>query len=193
MHALRLSVQLLFAVQLLLAGALTACTSAYVQQSATTVASQIGLNDAISVQHSNERLLSRQSQICLVSGASDTESGLAVLHAMQVGFSGYFLAVNVENEAMDYLRALASNACADASYLFYVQPQGQPDCADNTQACPSVNYSQFIITIVSWTDKKLVDRVTVSVKEGFLQAHKSDSERLQKAFGQLASALSGAP
>ncbi|HSB97713.1 MAG TPA: hypothetical protein VLC91_14740 [Spongiibacteraceae bacterium] len=187
MHALRLS------VQLLLVGALTACTPAYVQQSATTAASQMRLNDAISVQHSNERLLSRQSQICLVSSTSDTESGLAVLHAMQVGFSGYFLAVNVENEAMDYLRALASDACAGASYLFYVQPQGQSDCSGNTETCPSVNYSQFVITIVSWTDKKLVDRVTVSVKEGLLQAQKSDSERLQKAFGQLASALSGAP
>jgi hypothetical protein len=187
MHALRRSVQ-----QLVLAGALAACTPAYVQQGAKTFASQTRLSDSIAVQHSNERLLSRQSQICLVSDASDTESGLAVLRAMQAGFSGYFLAVVVEHEAMDYLRALASSSCAGMSYLFYVQPQGQPDCADNAETCPAVNYSKFIITIISWTDKKLVDRVTVSVKESYLAGNKNDAERLQTAFGQLASELSGA-
>ncbi len=190
MPVLRLLLQ---TTPLLLLAVLTSCTPAYVQQSASTLAAKTRLSDSIAVQHSNERLLSRQAHICLVSGVTDTDAGAMVLRAMQAGLSGYFLSVTVENDAMDYLRALASDACAGSSYLFYVQPQVPPDCADTTQACPNVDYSKFTIMIISWTDKKLVDRVTVSVKESILPNHKNDSERLQKAFGLLASELSGAP
>jgi hypothetical protein len=168
---------------------LIACTPSYIQQNSKELAAQSRLSDSIDVQRGNQRLLSRQAQLCLISDTTDTEAGLDLLRAMQTALGGYFVAVGVENEPMDYIRALATTSCPGAAYLFYVQPAVQPSCKNAN--CPPQNNAQFIITIINGGDRTLMDRVKLTIKNGVLPFNK-DSDPLQKAFEQLAIELTGA-
>lgn len=179
-------------VQLLLCITVAACTPAFTEQNSKQLAAQARVTDSVDIQRGNQRLLSRQAQLCLVSDSSGSEAGLTVLRTMQVALGGYFVAVGVENEPMDYLRALSTTVCPTATYLFYVQPIAETSCKDGSETCSSSGYSQFIITIVNSGDRSLLDRVKLSMKNGILPLDKSNQERLQRSFEQLAIELTGA-
>lgn len=169
---------------------LVACTPEYVREQSAALAGQARLVDAVEIERSSERLLTRQVEICLLSADGGTEDGAELLRTMQQGFSGYFLAVGVTGESIDYLRAVSSAPCPGASFLFYVQPTDHPSC-DTDKKCQSIA-SQFIITVISVGDQTLVDRIKFSIKNSFLPTASSEHERRQKAFEQLAIALTGA-
>jgi hypothetical protein len=171
--------------------ALAACTPAFTQQKGSQFAAQARLRDSVDIQRGNQRLLSRQVQVCLVSDASGTAAGASLLRAMQAGFNGYFLAVGVESEPMDYLRAVAVRPCPAADYLFFVQPIGRAVCIRDDQQCsyPSLQYT---VTVVSSGDHSLVDRINLAIKSSFLPNETDDAARLQNGFEQLAIALTGA-
>jgi hypothetical protein len=164
-----------------------ACTPEFIQQKSAELAGQARLIDAVDVQRSNDRLLSRQASVCLVSENSD--SGL--LRTIQAGFSGYFVTVGVQSEPMDYLRAVSTAPCPGSSYLFYVQPLGQSLCLNPEDKTCNRDSHQWVITIVSNGDQSLVDRVKITVKNSLLPASEGDDARLQKAFEQVASTLTG--
>ncbi len=188
----------------LLFGALAACTPAYTEQGGKELMAQVRLTDSIEVQRSNPRLLSRHGQVCLISDITGSAEGLAMLRSMQAAFSGYFVAVGIENEPMDYMRALAGNSCPGASYLFYVQPFGQAACAGpdsgtgvveesvaNTGSCGLRSYSQLTITIITGGDRMLMDRIKFSLNKSFLPFDSQNEAQLSQAFERLAAALTG--
>lgn len=174
---------------LLLLPILAACTPEYLRQQSEELTGVAHLRDSIDIERGSDRLLARQVQICLLSADGGSESGAELLRTIQAGFSGYFLAVGVAGESIDYLRAVSTAPCPGASFLFYVQPADHPSC-DNNQTCRNIA-SQFIITVVSVGDQTLVDRIKLSIKTSFLPTAASERERQQKAFEQLAIALTG--
>ena len=169
---------------------LVACTPGYFQQQSEVLAEQARLRDSVQIERSNQRLLVRQAQICLLSADGGTEAGAELLRTIQAGFSGYFLAVGVAGESIDYLRAVAGDSCPGATFLFYVQPAESPTCDANNK-CRYIA-SQFVVTVVSVGDQSLVDRIQLSIKDSFLSGAASEQERVQKAFERLAMALTGA-
>lgn len=188
----------------LLFGVLAACTPAYMEQGSKELMTQLRLTDSIEVQRSNPRLLSRHGQVCLISDITGSDEGLAMLRSMQAAFSGYFVAVGIENEPMDYMRALAGTSCPGASYLFYVQPFGQPACAgpdsgagvveesvSGTASCGLRSYSQLTITIITGGDRMLMDRIKFSLNKSFLPFDSENQAQLSQAFERLAAALTG--
>lgn len=190
MSQLKKSAALLLLSIVAMVVSISACTPEYTRQQSEEFAQQARLIDSIEIERSNQRLLSRQAQICLLSPDGGDEAGADLLRTMQVGLSGYFLAVTVVGESFDYLRAVASTtSCPGASYLFYVQPATYPVC-DQNRSCHSVA-SQFVITVISAGDQSLVDRIQFSIKKSFLPLAGNEHERRQKAFEQLAIALTG--
>lgn len=166
----------------------TACTPEYTRQQSQELAGQARLLDSIDVERQNQRLLSHQAQICLVSADGGDEAGATLLRAIQAGFAGYFAAVSVVGESIDYLRAVSSAPCPGASYLFYIQASPNAAChTGETCATPE----RFNITVVSVGDQGLVDRIHVSIKKSFLPLRVNESERKQKAFEELALVLTG--
>lgn len=197
---------------LLVCALATACTPAYTRQGGKELMAEAHLTDSIDVQRSNPRQLSRHGQVCLISDTTGTEAGLAMLRTMQMAFGGYFVAVGIENEPMDYMRALAGNSCPGAAYVFYVQPSGQPLClgsgppvaqpvagaatdavpaAESSPTCEKTTYSELVITIISGGDRTLMDRIKFSVRKGFLPINKQGESQLTQAFERLAAALTG--
>ncbi len=168
---------------------LTACTPEYTRQQSVDLAGQARLLDAVDIERSSQRVLSHQEPVCLLSASGGTESGAELLRTMQAGFSGYFVAVGVNGESIDYLRMIGTTPCPGASYLFYVQPIDAPSC-DNAKQCGIG--SQFAITVISAGDHALIDRVKFTIKNSFLPSVSSERERRQKAFEQLAIVLTGA-
>jgi len=177
-------------LQLVLCLTLAACTPAFTEQNGRQLAAQARIADSVDIERGNQRLLSRQAQLCLVSDSTGSEAGLTVLRSMQAALGGYFVAVGVENEPMDYLRALSITVCPTATYLFYVQPVASIGCKD-AEACADANYSQFIITIVNSGDRSLLDRIKLSLKKGILPLDQNNQQRLQRSFEQLAVELTG--
>ena len=170
----------------------TGCTPEYVRQQGKAAATDAHLLDSISVERRNQRVLSPQTYVCLMSGNGGEEVGADLLRSIQVGFSGYFRAVGVVGESIDYLRAVSTDSCPGASYLFYVQSIDPPVC-DDAQKCKDVG-SQYVFTILSGEGREhtLVDRVEFAIKNSFLPSLSSDAERRQKAFERLAKVLTGA-
>ena len=170
---------------------LVGCTPGYFRQESEALAEMVRLSDSIQIERNTERLLARQSHVCLISADGGSASGGELLRTIQAGFSGYFYAVSVAGESMDYLRALAEAPCPGASFLFYVQPNQTPSCSDaNEKVCQNIE-SQFVFTVASVGDQSLVDRIQFSINNSFLPAASSERERQQKAFEQLAIALIG--
>jgi hypothetical protein len=168
---------------------LAACTPEYTRRQGEELAGQARLLDSVDIERHNQRLLSRQTQVCLLSANAGEEAGADLLRTMQVGFTGYFLAVGVAGESIDYLRAVSSNPCPGAAYLFYVQGAEHSAC-DNSQSCQGAT-AQFVITVISADDHTLLDRIKFSIKNRVLPSSISERERYQKAFEQLAIALTG--
>lgn len=167
---------------------LAACTPEYAHRQGATLARHAHLLDSIDIERQNQRLLSHQAQVCLVSADGGSEAGAQLLRSMQAGFSGYFVAVSVAGESFDYLRALSSSPCPGASYSFYVQPALSAAC-DGKQACEGP--ARYTITVISPGDQSLVDRIQFSIKRSFLPNGADEHERRQQAFEQLAMVLTG--
>jgi hypothetical protein len=122
---------------------------------------------------------------------------------MQAAFSGYFVAVGIEHEPMDYMRALAGTSCPGASYLFYVQPFGPAECAGpgvegvvaegstSEGPCERRSYSQMTMTIITGGDRMLMDRIKFSMKKRVLPFDSESEAQLSQAFERLAAALTG--
>lgn len=176
----------------LMVTALIACTPAYTRQAGNELAAQAYLRDSVDIKRNNQRMLSRQARICLISDASATPAGANLLRTMQAGFNGYFLAVGVESEPMDYLRAVANPPCPATDYVIYVQPIGPAVCLQDDVQC-SYPSAQYTLTVVSIGDHSLVDRISITVKKSFLSGSSTDdTQRLQRIFEQLVIALTGA-
>jgi len=166
---------------------LSACTPAYTEKTSGELAGKTGLADSISIARGNQRLLSRQGQVCLLSEGADQEQSL--LRNVQSAFSGYFVAVGVESQSWDYLKTLEQPPCPGASYLIFLQ--------SSIGTCTSANScrnsrSEFVFTIVNRGDLSLLDRVQLTVKNGWLQSGADQAAHWQPAFEQLAASLVGA-
>ncbi|MFT3931344.1 MAG: hypothetical protein QM709_13710 [Spongiibacteraceae bacterium] len=169
---------------------LTACTPEYTRKQGENLAGQARLLDSVAVERQNQRLLSRQAQVCLASADGGEETGADLLRTIQRGFTGYFLTVGVSGESIDYLRAVSGASCPGASYLFYIQPSAQPACDRNQSSCAGAT-SRYVITVIGVSENTLIDRINFSVKNSFLPLAANERERKQKAFEQLAIVLTG--
>lgn len=165
------------------------CTPEYTRKTGEELAEQAGISDSVTIQRGNQRLLSHQGQVCLLSDNAGTEAGQVLLRTMQSAFSGYFSAVGVDSRPLDLWQAAVDPPCPSASYLFFVQGNDST-CADS--ACQRNARSEFIITIVNSGDQTLLDRVKMSVKNSWLPRGADRQERLKAAFERLAQALVGA-
>ncbi len=171
---------------------LAACTPEYTQQTGIDLASKSGVLDSVSIERANQRLLSSQGPVCLLSNIANTDEGGALLRTMQSAFSGYFVAVGVETTALDYTQTLSAGICPSSAYLFFVQP-GEGSCLEKHTPCERNSRAQFVINIVNRADQSLLDRVVFSVRSSWLPWRSPDNpDRLQKAFEQLAQGLTGA-
>lgn len=169
---------------------LTACTPEYTRKESESLAGQARLLDSVNIERQNQRLLSRQTQICLLSADGGEEAGADLLRTIQSGFNGYFLAVGVGGESIDYLRAVSSAPCPGASYIFYIQTAANFACDSTQPSCLGAT-AQYVITVIGASENTLIDRVKFSIKNSFLPLGLSERERKQKAFEQLAIVLTG--
>lgn len=169
---------------------LTACTPEYTRKEGESFAGQARLLDSVNIERHNQRLLSRQAQVCLLSADGGEEAGADLLRTIQSGFSGYFLAVGVVGESIDYLRAVSSAPCPGASYLFYVQSFAVRPTCDSTQACMGAT-SEYVLTVISAEEHMLLDRIRFSIRNSFLPIGADERERKQQAFEHLAIVLTG--
>jgi hypothetical protein len=168
---------------------ITACTPEFARQKTIELGGQTRLLDSVDIQRSNQRVLMKQAQVCLVSDL-DADRASSILTTMQSAFIGYFAAVGIEHEPMDYLRAITTAACPGAEYLFFVQPLGPAPClSDATKTCDHPH--RFLITIVSRGDQSVSDRITLTAKKSFIPLNSSDQVYLRKVFEQLAATLTG--
>jgi|GEM_PF-808105 len=166
----------------------TGCTPEYTKKTGEDLAGRAGLADSVSIARGNQRMLSRQGQVCLLSSDAGLEQEQALLRTMQTAFSGYFVAVGVESAPLDYQQALSDPPCPAASYLFFVQTNDV--ACSNASACRNA-HSDFIFTIVNRGDLSLLDRVQLSVRNSWLPKEGDQQARLQAAFEQLAAMLVG--
>lgn len=169
---------------------LSACTPEYTRKESESLAGQARLLDSVDIERQNQRLLSRQAQVCLVSADGGEDAGADLLRTIQSGFNGYFLAVGVSGESVDYLRAVSSTPCPGASYVFYVQTAASFACDSSEPSCLGAS-AQYVITVVGTYENTLIDRIKFSIKNSFLPLGVSERERKQKAFEQLAIVLTG--
>lgn len=171
--------------------ALVGCTPEYAVKTGEEMAARSRLKDSVVIRRNTDRLLSRQAQLCLVSNKTDTEAGLALLRNMQTGLSGYFLAVGVESQALDYGAALQQLPCPGANYLLFVQPVMAP-CKEDTAACDNGTLSQLLITILNADNSGLADRITMTLQQSWLSMATAAQADQRTAFEQLARTLTGA-
>lgn len=169
---------------------LTGCTPEYTRKESESFAGQARLLDSVDIERQNQRLLSRQAQVCLVSADGGDEAGADLLRIIQSGFNGYFLAVGVSGESIDYLRAVSTTPCPGASYVFYVQTAASFACDSSEPSCLGAT-AQYVITVIGTYENTLIDRIKFSIKNSFLPFGVGERERKQKAFEQLAIVLTG--
>jgi hypothetical protein len=176
---------------LLLLLALSGCTPEYAVQTGEEVAARSRLMDSVVIRRNTDRLLSRQAQLCLVSNKADTDAGLALLRNMQAGLGGYFLAIGVESQALDYGAALQQLPCPGANYLLYVQPVMAP-CKSDTASCDNGTLTQLLITILNADNSGLADRITMTLQRSWWSMATDAQADQRAAFEQLARTLTGA-
>lgn len=167
---------------------ISGCTPAYTKKTGSELAGHAGLVDSISIARGNQRLLSRQGQVCLLSDAAAEEQEQVLLRTVQTAFSGYFVAVGMESQSFDYSQALGDPPCPGASYLIFMQSK-LASC-NSTRDCRNAR-SEFIFTIVNRGDLSLLDRVQLTVKNTWLPTAASQPEHWEPAFEQLAASLVG--
>lgn len=171
---------------------LAACTPSHTVATGQAVAGKLRLQDGVEVERANQRLLSRQTQVCLVS--DQRLESHAVLEAMQRGFGGYFLAVGIDSAPLDYASALQNPPCPGAQYVFYVELtelQCSGERAPDGQCAQQRLPKQLAITVINREDRSLADRIKMSLSRGLLSSG-SEQDRLQRSFEQLAALLTGA-
>jgi hypothetical protein len=166
---------------------ISGCTPEYARKESESLAGQTRLLDSVGIERQNQRLLSRQAQVCLVSGE---EADADLLRTIQRGFNGYFLTVGVSGEPIDYLRAVSNTPCPGASYVFYIQTASNFACDSSQPSCLGAT-AQYVITVIGTYENTLIDRIKFSIKNSFLPFGVSERERTQKAFEQLAIVLTG--
>lgn len=174
-----------------LAVAAAGCTPGHTLATGQSVAARVGLQDGFRVERSTDRLLSRHSQVCLASDARTESRDL--LEAMQRGFSGHFLAVGIDAVPGDYGAVLHNPSCPGAHYVFYadiVELRCDGRRAEDG-SCGHRSPGEVVITVISREDRTLADRIRVSFTRGLL-SRSGEGRRLEQAFDQLASALTGA-
>ncbi|MET0379436.1 MAG: hypothetical protein ABW049_10645 [Spongiibacteraceae bacterium] len=169
---------------------LSACTPEHAVKTGEDLAARSRLTDSVVIRRSTQRVLSRQAQICLVSNKADTEAGLALLRNMQAALSGYFLAVGVESQALDYAVALQRLPCPGANYLFFVQPLETP-CKTGADSCDNGKLTDLMITVLNAHNGGLADRMTLTLKRNWLSLATDAQADQRAAFEELARALTG--
>lgn len=170
---------------------LSACTPEHTVRTGEDLAARARLTDSVAIRRSTQRVFSRQAQLCLVSNAADSEAGLAMLRNMQAALGGYFLAVGVESQALDYSAALQQLPCPGANYVFFVQPLNAP-CKSGTEGCDNSKITDLLITILNADNSGLADRITLTLKRNWLSLAVDAQSDQRAAFDELARVLSGA-
>lgn len=170
---------------------LSACTPEHAVKTREDLAARSRLTDSVVIRRSTQRVFSRQAQLCLVSNTADTEAGLAMLRNMQSALSGYFLAVGIESQALDYGAALQQLPCPGANYLFFVQPLNAP-CKTGAEGCDHNTITDLLITILNADNSGLADRITLTLKRNWLSLAMDAQTDQRAAFDELARVLSGA-
>lgn len=184
MRAMRLSafVAIFFAV--------VACTPDHALKTGEDIAAQARITDSVVIRRSNDRLLSRQAHICLVSDQASSQAGLALLQNMQASMSGYFLSVGVESQPLGYTVAMAQPPCPGASYVFYVQPLDAP-CKTGSPSCNDGKITDLLITVLNGDNSGVADRITLTLKRSWLSLAVDAQSNQREAFEQLARTLTG--
>jgi len=175
----------------LLSVLLAACTPEHAVKTGEDLAGQSRLMDSVVIRRSNDRLLSRQVQICLVSDAVNSEAGAALLRNMQAGMSGYFLAVGVETRALDYTAAIQQQPCPGANYVLFVQPIDAP-CKPGSPSCHDGRITDLLITVLNADNSGLSDRITLTLQRSWLSMAQDAQVNQRDAFEKLARTLTGA-
>lgn len=167
------------------------CTPAHTGQTADELAQRTRLTDSVAIGRSTERALSRQAQLCLVSDRAHTEEGIALLRNMQTALGGYFLAVGVESQSLDYAGAVQQMPCPGANYLFFVQLVSAP-CQSEQPGCDNGVVTDLLITVLNADNSGLTDRITLSFKRSWLSLATDAQTDQRAAFEQLGERLTGA-
>jgi hypothetical protein len=174
----------------LIIAAVTGCTPEHTVRAGEDIAARTRLKDSVAIHRSNDRLLSRQAQICLVSDSAATEQGALLLHNMQAALSGYFLAVGVESQALDFASAMRQLPCPGVNYVLYVQPIETP-CKTGAAFCHDGRITDLLITILNADNSGVADRITVTLNRSWLSMATDAQADQRDVFEQLARALTG--
>ena len=171
--------------------ALAGCTPQHTVATGQALAGKVRLQDGVQMERGNQRLLSRQTQVCLAAG--ERLETRTALEAMQRGFSGYFLAVGIDNAPRDYAGVLQNPPCPGAQYVFYVDVvalQCRGERTPDGQCQQPLAPREMIVTVINRDDGSLADRIKLEFTKGLLSS-RDDQRRLQGAFEQLAVVLTG--
>lgn len=172
--------------------ALAACTPSHTVATGEAVAGKLHLQDGVEVERSNQRLLSRHAQVCLT--ADQRTESRSVLDAMQRGFSGYFVAVGIDNAPRGYGEVAQNPPCPGAQYVFYLdiaELQCRGERAPDGQCLQPLLPKELIVTVLNRDDRTLADRIRLTFTRG-LWSPGDQQQRLQGVFDRLAAMLTGA-
>jgi hypothetical protein len=175
---------------MLISMALVGCTPEHTTKTGEDLAARARLKDSVAIHRSNDRLLSRQAQVCLVSDSAGTEQGARLLRNMQAALSGYFLAVGVENQALDFASAMRQLPCPGVNYVLYVQPIETP-CKTGAASCQDGRLTDLLITVLNADNSGVADRITVALNRSWLSMAIDAQADQRDVFEQLARALTG--
>lgn len=170
---------------------LAACTPGHTVATGQALAGKVRLQDGVTMERGNQRLLSHQTQVCLAS--DERLESRSALEAMQRGFGGYFQAVGIDSAPQDFASVLRSPPCPGAQYVFYVHVatlQCRGERAPDGQCQQTLAPTELIVTIINRDDGSLADRLKLGFTRGLLSS-RDDQGRLQRAFAQVAAALTG--
>ena len=178
-------------VLMMAVAALAGCTPDHVLKTSEDLAVQTGVSDSVAISRTNDRLFTRQARICLVGNYTNAEAAQTLLRNIQAGMSGYFLAVGVEGQSLDFATATQKIPCPGANYLWYVQVIGNP-CEDGSPSCSDPNIKDLLITVVNGDNSGIADRITVSLQRSWLTLAADAQAEQRAAFEHLARTLTGA-
>ncbi len=169
--------------------AVAGCTPDHALKTGEDIAAQARITDSVVIRRSNDRLLSRQAHICLVSDQVSSPAGLALLQNMQASMSGYFLSVGVESQPLGYSANMQA-PCPGANYVFYVQPLDAP-CKSGSPSCNAGRISDVLITVLNGDNSGVADRITLTLQRSWLSLAVDAQSNQREAFEQLARNLTG--
>lgn len=159
------------------------CTPRHSTEKSGELARMARLLPAVEVERASALRLSRQVSICLVS-AGAREEREQLLPSAQRGLASHFAAVGVEPTPMSYLEMLAVRPCESSVYLFYIDP-----ICTKGSASGCAGFDRFRVSVVQRTDGRVMDQMTVRLRQGFWQVGGTDSGQLIEIFDELGDAL----